>query len=356
MLNEMIPAVLITLDSMKHSNTGLHSFGRSLGNAIIKQNQGRFDLSLYMYKKQKGYLGPDVKYVNYRNFHKLFFPSRRRFAIFHFADQYCRLSPARVIGKKIMTVHDMNQVHELEPESREVLRYLKNLRAKIKASDKVVAISNFVAADIARHFPDAREKISVIYNGTDCSFAPQHHLPAYRPDSPFLFTIGMLCPKKNFHVLVPLLQGNGMKLIISGIINDDYKNKILSEAARFGVSERVIITGTISQSDKDWYYQHCDAFVFPSLAEGFGLPVIEAMRHGKPVFLSKYTSLPEIGGDAAYYFDNFDPAHMVDTFINGMHHFHATNGGEAVTRNALKYTWGNAAHAYLDLYRHCMAA
>ena len=59
------------------------------------------------------------------------------------------------------------------------------------------------------------------------------------------------------------------------------------------MADRVIIAGPVSADDKNWYYANCEAFAFPSLAEGFGLPVIEAMNHGKPVFLSRLTALPE---------------------------------------------------------------
>ncbi len=128
--------------------------------------------------------------------------------------------------------------------------------------------------------------------------------------------------KKNFHVLPALLVGNDHELIISGV-ETPYKSKIMEEAEKFGVTDRVKITGTISEEDKAWYYKNCTAFVFPSIAEGFGLPVIEAMHFGKPVFLSTHTSLPEIGGDAAFYFPTFEPADMQATFANGMAEFAA---------------------------------
>lgn len=340
---------------MKHSNTGLHAFGLSLGKELIKQNHSAYDLSCYIYGAQKGVLGSHIKYLTYRKFHSVLFPSRSRYDVVHFGDQCCRLNPRLVKAKKILTVHDLNQVHEADSDSKKARRHLDKLRAKIDACDQIVTISHFVARDVAHYFPEAKDRISVIYNGADVSCAPPQHLPKFQPARPFLFTIGMLCAKKNFHVLVPLLKNNDMQLIVSGIVNADYEQKIRAEAAKFGVAERVIITGTISQQDKDWYYQHCQAFVFPSLAEGFGLPVIEAMRHGKPVFLSKYTSLPEIGGAAAYYFDHFDPAHMVTVFEQGMRHFGANDGAHAVVEHAKQFTWEKAAKAYLQLYRQCQA-
>ena len=73
-----------------------------------------------------------------------------------------------------------------------------------------------------------------------------------------------------------------------------------------GLEERIILPGEISDMDKYWLYKNCEAFVFPSMYEGFGLPVIEAMNFGKPVFLSTFSSLPEVGGKYALYWENFD--------------------------------------------------
>lgn len=350
----MKPSILLTLDSMRVAKTGLHTFGHSLGREILRQGETIFEVNAYTYPIQRGFLGRAAGYVRHRRFHQWFFPLRGRFDLVHFADQYCRFGPARVQGKTIMTVHDLNQVHELPANSRKLARYIRRMRVKIAGADRVVAISNFVAEDLMRNFPEAQGKISVIYNGADFSLAPAGHRPEYEPGGPFLFALGMVCAKKNFHVLVPLLRNNDRKLVISGIVKEDYRQKILTEAAACGVGSRVIITGPVSQQDKDWYYANCEAFVFPSLAEGFGLPVIEAMHHAKPVFLSTLTSLPEIGGDAAYYFDSFEPGRMAQVLEEGLAHF-ADGGAARVRRRAAQFSWAKAAAEYLDLYRQCLA-
>ena len=89
-------------------------------------------------------------------------------------------------------------------------------------------------------------------------------------------------------------------------------------AAQAGVADRVRVLIRISEADKAWYITQCLAYLQPSLAEGFGLPVVEAMQIGKPVFLSRLTSLPEVGGAAAYYFDDFTPATMQQTLVTGL--------------------------------------
>ena len=176
--------------------------------------------------------------------------------------------------------------------------------------------------------------------------------PTNITDQPFLYTIGTIAEKKNFHVLPALLVHNNYLLIISGITQSQtYKDKIIATAKSFGVADRVVFTGAISEAEKYWYYQHCKAFVFPSLAEGFGLPVIEAMHFGKPVILSTHTSLPEVGGEHAYYFQNFEPASMQQTLLNSLAHYQQQNSQALIKVWANTFTWQEAAIQYLNIYR-----
>jgi len=171
-------------------------------------------------------------------------------------------------------------------------------------------------------------------------------------DKPFLFTIGTLAAKKNFHVLPALLKGNDYWLVIAGITHEEaYLQKIKQEAVRWGVEHRVIFAGAITEAQKQWYYQQCEAFVFPSIAEGFGMPVLEAMYFGKPVFLSTFTSLPEIGGSLAYYFTSFDPDEMRRTVEQGLQHYRQSSPQQALQLHALSFSWSAAAQQYLSMYR-----
>jgi glycosyltransferase involved in cell wall biosynthesis len=346
------PSIMLTFDSMKYPNSGFFSFGKSLGNAVIQENNGRFKLYYYVHKRATYLFEKKVSLVFLSKIHKVFFPEPKRFPLVHFTDQYCRLRPKKIVGKKILTIHDINPVHENNKPPRKIAKHIEKLRAYIASCDKIVTISHFVANDILKYFPEAKEKLSVIYNGADQLIVPENHSPIYKPNEAFLFTIGYVSAKKNFHVLPALLADNDYELIISGI-ETTYKDKIIEEALKYGVQDRVKITGPISEDDKAWYYENCTAFVFPSIAEGFGLPVIEAMHFGKPVFLSTHTSLPEIGGDAAFYFENFDPASMQKTFADGMASFD-TLMEKKVIAHAQKFDWQQTAKAYLTLYEECL--
>lgn len=337
---------------MKHPNSGFYSFGKSLGNAVITQNKGRYKLYYYVFEKANWLFEKKVSLVFLSWIHKLYFGEPGRFALTHFTDQFCRLHPQKVLGKKIITIHDINVIHEGKSQ-RKIDRKLNKLKGFITACDKIVAISNFVAADIVKYFPEAADKLRVIYNGADKLQVPENHKPAYQPEKEFLFAIGFIGPKKNFHVLPAILVGNNYELVISGV-ETPYKARIIEEAQKHGVQNRLKITGTISEDDKAWYYKNCSAFVFPSLAEGFGLPVIEAMHFGKPVFLSTFTSLPEIGSDAAFYFDSFEPEAMQQVFAQGMEEFKTKGMQQKAIARANQFDWDETARQYLKLYDECL--
>ena len=347
------PSVLVTFDSMKDINRGYHSFGKGLGDALINENHNRFKLSFYLFKKTP-YLFNGLVDIVYRSvFDRFFFSGKNDFNVVHFSDQTCRLNPRRVNAKKIMTIHDMNKVHLKFSKPHRIDAYLNRLRKLIAKVDKVVAISQFVANDVTKYFPEYADKVTVIYNGADKLVCPDNHVPTRVPAKQFLFTIGLLSVQKGFHLLPALLMNNDYELVIAGI-ETPHKQRILEEAEKYNCADRVIITGPVSDADKAWYYKNCLAFVFPSIAEGFGLPVIEALYFGKPVFLSKYTSLPEVGGDAAYYFDNFDPTHMQNVFKDGLDDFNARNRQEEMVKQANKFSWAKAAGQYLELYNKCL--
>jgi glycosyltransferase involved in cell wall biosynthesis len=338
---------------MKDINRGYYSFGKGLGDALIKQNHERFKLKYYLFKNNPYLFNGKVDILYLSKFDRIFFPARNEFDVVHLSDQTCRLRPNKVNAKKIMTIHDMNKVHLKFSKPHRIKVYIGKLRKLIGQCDRIVTISKFVAEDVLHYFPEASGKLRVIYNGADKLIVPANHSPVFLPKNPFLFTIGLLSVQKGFHLLPALLKGNDFELVIAGI-ETPHKQKIIEEAEKYNCLNRVHITGPVSDDDKAWYYKNCSAFVFPSIAEGFGLPVIEAMHFGKPVFLSKFTSLPEVGGDAAYYFDNFEPAHMQSVFAKGMKDFTDRNRVEEMKEQANKFSWERAANQYLDLYIECL--
>ena len=93
------------------------------------------------------------------------------------------------------------------------------------------------------------------------------------------------------------------------------------------------------------------AFMQPSLAEGFGAPVVEAMQFGKPIFLSNLTSLPEIGGESAFYFSTFESDHMQEIFSEGMLCYSKYNMAESIICRGRNFEWEKSALKYIEVYK-----
>ncbi|MDX1911999.1 MAG: glycosyltransferase [Saprospiraceae bacterium] len=184
---------------------------------------------------------------------------------------------------------------------------------------------------------------------------PSSLLPPPSSLPPFLFSIG-IHPKKNYHVLMPILAENkGYQWIIAGPDSRGYRAKIEQEAQRWGVADRINFCGPVGNEEKRNYYEQCSALLFPSLSEGFGLPVVEAMSLGKPVFLSDRTSLPEIGGKEAYYFSDFEPENLCKTFREGMQQFEKDPDKPArMIAWANQFSWEKAADQYLEFYQQLL--
>lgn len=343
---------------MKNPNTGLYNFGKSLGNALfdILEKYSDVGLTFYLPKKGSELFEGKLSTIRHNEFYKYYFPQKARFELVHFTDQICRLKPSKVSGKKILTIHDLNFLYEKEALSEEDKTTYNRLKGNIKICDRIVAISNFVAKDLLEHFPEASDKIHVIYNGADRLKPTVGHQPAYYPTKSFIFSIGEVLPKKNFHVLPALLNENDYELVIAGNLNaGKYASVIKKEARSLGVGDRVKIIGPVSEEDKAWYYENCLAFVFPSIAEGFGLPIIEAMHFGKPVFLSTRTAVPEIGGEEAFYFLDFEPKSMQKVFREGLEVYNANPGKRAaLVRRAEVFSWEETAEQYFDLYKNVL--
>jgi glycosyltransferase involved in cell wall biosynthesis len=197
--------------------------------------------------------------------------------------------------------------------------------------------------------------VEVIYNGcfvnTEERFSTKPEF--INKNDQFLFSIGTIASKKNFHVLPALLKGNDFKLVISGVVQDqDYYNKIIFEAKRHHVEDRLILSGPITEAEKWWLMKHTSGFLFPSIAEGFGIPVVEAMNFGIPILLSTQTSLPEIGQNAAYYFTSFNPDSMQQILKDSLSHFeNEKNQKNIVLKRGADFNWTKSAEAYMNIYK-----
>lgn len=341
--------ILVDCERMKYPFTGLYYYCLYLAKYLELTNIDK-EFCFYSRPATKE-LFKNSCVIEQHSLQKFLLPSLKKFSIWHSTYQGTMYYPWHRNIKVVLTVHDLNFLYDESKTEIKKKKYLKHLAQKVKRADYIVAISQFVLDDLNKHIPLAGKPAKVIYNG--CTLDEIEHLaaPSFVPGAAFIFTVGTIVDKKNFHVLPGLLKENDYQLLIAGITNsEEYKNKIIEEAKFLGVEDRVIFVGPVSENDKQWYLKNCLAFAFPSTAEGFGLPVIEAMYFGKPVFLSRFTSLPEIGGDDAYYFDNFEPAYMVKMLQESLEHFEKNNGRKKMKERALFFDWTRSAKQYQAVY------
>ncbi len=347
---------LVDLHRLRHNPyNGLYTFSCRLAEHLLKQPLEDDEQFYYYLPKDKfGFFGDQPRYVEHKRSHKFFQTGTRKFDVWHLTTGISQYRPHNRKTKVVYTIHDVNFLIEDPNSIRRNARTLDLMQHNAHRADHIVGISKYALDFAGEHLDFGKKPRSVIYNGYTLTEFPGFDQPVYKPKAPFLFSISLVQPRKNFHVLPALLAGNDYELIIAGLNHFDYAKKVMQEAKRWNVEGRVKLIGPIDEKDKYWYNLHCKAFMFPSVAEGFGAPPLEAMHFGKPVFLSKYMSLPEIGGDAAYYFDDFDPDTMRKVFKDGMKDYNEHDRVPQIKAHADLFNWQRNAEEYLDIYRRLL--
>ena len=255
--------------------------------------------------------------------------------------------------KFLLTIHDLNYLRE-----KNWIRQLKHnwvLGRLARRADKITAISQFVADEVGRVLlPNSsdKNKLEVVYDAVeDISGKPQA-IPSFARRRPFFFAIGQIRMKKNFHRLPDMMRHfPEYDLYICGDDHFEAAKVIRNIISRNNLSN-VFLTGKIADTERIWLYSHCDALLFPSQGEGFGLPVIEAMQFGKPVFIAPFTCLPEISGGHAFTWGNFNSENMAKAVKEGLKIFEDDPKRAAEEKAyAAKFNYQEHIERYIHIYR-----
>ena len=343
-----MPKVFLDLEKIKRPNSGLGQFGLHLSKNIIDQADEGF-IGVYLpdeyFDEYKG-----VEKKQWKAIHKISKVSVNT-SIWHSFHQEAVYFPKNKNIKLVLTIHDLNFLEKYKEAKK--LKMLNSLQKLVSQSKALVFISNYTKNIAEENLKIPNNCITkVIYNGVAIDDKIQAIRPKWKNDlTPFLFTIGIIGEKKNFHVLVNMMKFlPDLKLYICGNKSSKYATEVEELIKKNKLESRVFLPGLVSESEKLWMYKNCSAFVFPSKNEGFGLPVVEAMSFGKPLVLSKMTSLPEIGGDESSYFNTFEAENMAAVVKETINH-HSINKRDLLIKRASLFDWGKAAKEYLEIYK-----
>ena len=344
----------LSLGRLSHWHDGLGEFSRQLGLALAAQaprlrDEAGWQFHFHLPSAFHGVFGDQVGYLATHTTQRWLHLRGSRFALWHVLHQHNRLRAPLGTQHRVETVHDLNFLHSKSPAKVE--RYRRRQQQRLAGCDTAIAITHYVAADIARELAPLPVPVRVIHNGaTDLSAAPREAIAGLSDGPPYLLHISRLAPSKNLVALLALAAAwPEQRLVLAGAPSP-YADEVRRLIATRGL-HNVVLQLDLSEAQKAGLYAGCRGFLFPSLAEGFGLPPIEAMYFGKPVFLSRRTSLPEVGGGVAHYFDSFDGAAMRAVVQAGLSADAAPGQVDAIVAHARGFSWTRCAEAHVALYR-----
>ncbi|MBX3000289.1 MAG: glycosyltransferase family 4 protein [Caldilineaceae bacterium] len=276
------------------------------------------------------------------------------------------LMPYRPGAPTILTLYDLiAMLHAQTVSLRARLLFRLTTGLALRTAQQVIAISESTRQDLLRHFPMSAHRVTAIPLAADPRFQPQppnvvesarrkYNLPDH-----YLFYLGINKPHKN---LVRLIEAYA-RLSQSQVFNPPYPLIIAGawdarypepkeRAASLGLADQVRFLGPVDDADLPALYSGCTLFVFPSLYEGFGLPVLEAMACGAAVMCSNASSLPEVARDAALLFDPLDVEAIAAALRRGIEDADLRRSlVEQSLAVAARFSWARTAAETLTLYR-----
>ena len=254
----------------------------------------------------------------------------------------------------VATVHDLRALADLPGIAlHRRLLARRVYRSSLARADAIVAVSEFTASEIAGRLGIPRGRVSVVPNAADHLRAPETRPAA----GGFLLHVGHLEPRKNLRILLEALailgnRGLQPRLVLAGREGRKGEARALRGLAnRLGVARQVEMRGPVDEATLPALYASCSAAVFPSLYEGFGIPLLEAMRCGAPVLASRAGAHPEVAGDAALLFDPREAGELADQ-VESIEREPGLRArlGKAGAQRAATFSWRRSAERLAMVY------
>lgn len=276
------------------------------------------------------------------------------------------VSPVVLRTPSVVTVYDLSFIHYPQVLTAARRLYLRLFtRLSCTRARRVIAISHSTARDLIQTFHLPADRVDVAACGYDRGRyhpLPKTSLTAFRQQNNlperFWFFLGTLEPRKNLVTLLDAyarLPGERLPLVLAGGKGWLY-DAVFQRIEQHGLQDAVRFPGFIPESALPLWYNAAEAFIFPSVYEGFGLPVLEAMACGTPVIVADASSLPEVAGDAGLRV----PPHNVDAWVDALRTaYHDSDWREQAAQQGLveaqRYDWQDTARQTVASYQHALA-
>lgn len=274
-------------------------------------------------------------------------------------------APRSFDGKKVVTIHDLTMIEHPEWHEKIKVEYFgKAIKNAVRYADKIIVPSEFTRHKLEEHFGDI-DNLAVIYHGVDHKrfvlrnydpfVEPQTHGAGHEPRERYILHVGTIEPRKNIENLVAAFEeiaisDDGLQLVLvgqKGWKSEGVYQKIHS--SRFG--DRIHIYGYLAESELIRMLSQASCVAYPSFAEGFGLPVLEAMAIGIPVVTSAGSVMEEISGGFGWYCDPFSPSDIASKIYEAIScSQEAVSKIGAATSRAKEFDWLRCAEQHLEVY------
>jgi glycosyltransferase involved in cell wall biosynthesis len=286
-------------------------------------------------------------------------------ALLHSVDH---VAPAWGPWRSVVTMHDLAFVRYPETQTRASRAYYSAARESARCANRIIAVSQSTAADVVHLLGADPVRVRVVYEAAGVEYAPRPRedletlAARLRVDAtrPYVLFVGTLEPRKNVPLLLEAfarIRGHlDVQLILAGS-RGWLDESIFQTHARLGLKGAAHFVGSLSEPELATLYSHAGAFAFPSLYEGFGLVLLEAMACGAPVVSSNAGPLPEVVGDAGLLLPPEDPSQWAETLARVLSD--PTLAGALRSRGfarAASFSWQQAARETRAVYREVLSA
>jgi glycosyltransferase involved in cell wall biosynthesis len=344
--------IVFDAERLRNLNSGLGQFCKALGSALLDIRPPDHELKFIVPAGLEGTF-PGAPVMRTKWWMRIQTPSYAD--VWHAPHQDIWIRPAAG-ARLVLSIMDLNFLERAEYSDAKKARRLAAVQRRVDEAEAITTISEFTTSVVRKHLQVPDIPLRAIHLGNPLegvvpARGEREPLRSLSPQRYFLF-VGVIHPKKNVKTLVPVMRAfPEMSLVLAGPSDHAYAAEVKAAILEQGLANRVFVPGPVADPEKRWLYENARALLFPSISEGFGLPVVEAMSVGTPAFLSRLTSLPEIGGDAAYYFDSFEPESMIATIQRGLADYDAhPQRPDELRAHASRYSWTRAATEYWSLY------